>query len=271
MPNDSFRSDADELLAIARGLKTRVKSGELFGEEEFSVVRSAAPADLPASPPPALERCLAPVPSAPSEGDPAAGLAALCGEYENCRDCRLGDTRKKFVFGVGSPRPRALFIGEGPGFEEDRQGLPFVGKAGQLLDKILAAIGLDRTTVYIANMVKCHPMRDPSNPELRGNDRPPEPEEMAACRKILDRQIQILNPPVICVLGATAAKGLLRTEEGITRLRGRVFQFEIPGTGRKVPLIPTYHPAALLRNEALKKDVWQDMKQLRALLDSRPA
>lgn len=261
MPSD--RPDP-ELLSLISGLKSHLKTAELFGEEDFAYQRpSAAPEKAVAAP--------SVVPSPDSGGTPEERLAALNRQYENCRDCRLAETRTKFVFGMGSPRPRVLFVGEGPGYEEDRQGLPFVGKAGQLLDKIMAAIGLDRNSVYIANMVKCHPLKDPSQRELRGNDRPPEPEEMAACRKILDRQIEILDPPVICALGSTAARALLGTEDGITRLRGRVFQFEVLGKGKTVPLIPTYHPAALLRNEALKKDVWQDMKLLRTLLRPEPA
>ncbi|MBI2916067.1 MAG: uracil-DNA glycosylase [Elusimicrobia bacterium] len=182
--------------------------------------------------------------------------------------CPLGATRQKIVFGMGSIQPKALFVGEGPGYEEDRTGLPFVGKAGALLDKIMQAIGLDRESVYIANIVKCHPLRDAQNPEMRGNDRPPEPSEMESCRPILNRQIEILDPPVICALGATAAKALLRTTQGIQSLRGRVHSFQMPHSDKTIPLIPTYHPAALLRNELLKKDVWHDMKILRDILRS---
>ena len=178
----------------------------------------------------------------------------------------MGASRNKIVFGMGSLSPKVLFVGEGPGYQEDRTGLPFVGKAGELLDKILAAIGLDRTTGYIANIVKCHPMRDPKKPEMRGNDRPPEPLEIEACSPILAQQIEILRPPLICALGSPSAKTLLRTSDGITRIRGRVFDFEYPVSKKVVPLIPTYHPAALLRNEELKKDVWKDMKLLKTLI-----
>jgi DNA polymerase len=167
---------------------------------------------------------------------------------------------------MGSLDPRVLFIGEGPGYEEDRKGLPFVGRAGELLDRILAAIGLDRGQVYIANIVKCRPMKDPDQPELRGNDRPPEPAEIEACAQILEQQIEILDPPVICALGSTGAKVLLKTGEGITRLRGKVYNYQFPESGKIVPLVPTYHPAALLRNELLKKDVWRDMKLLRGII-----
>ena len=172
-----------------------------------------------------------------------------------------------------SPSPESAlpgqssFIGEGPGFEEDCRGEPFVGKAGQLLDKIIGAIGLSRETVFIANMVKCHPMKDPSDPEARGNDRPPSPEELAACRGFIERQIRAVRPAVIVALGAVAAKALLGTSEGITRLRGNWKSLRLPGSDEpEIPVLPTYHPAALLRDETLKRDVWNDMKALRDFL-----
>jgi len=190
-------------------------------------------------------------------------LDSLYLKYAHCQNCGLAKSRQKIVFGMGSLDPKILAVGEGPGYEEDRQGLPFVGKAGMLLDKILASIGLDRNTVYIANIVKCHPLQDSTQPEKRGNDRPPLPEEMEACRPILNQQIEILNPPLILCLGSTAAKNLLGVNDGVTRLRGKIYSFSSPLTQKKIPLIVTYHPAALLRNELLKKDVWQDMKLLR--------
>jgi len=159
-----------------------------------------------------------------------------------------------------------IFVGEGPGYEEDHRGEPFVGKAGQLLDKILEAIGLSRKTVYIANIVKCHPMKDPSDPEKRGNDRPPAPEEMQACCGFLDEQLRLIRPSFIVTLGASAAKKMLGTEEGITRIRGRWGEYRVPD-GPVIPLLPTFHPAALLRNPALKRDVWTDMKELRKALE----
>lgn len=193
-------------------------------------------------------------------------LDQLYKKYADCRRCPLCQTRKKIVFGMGSLQPRVLFIGEGPGYEEDRTGLPFVGKAGELLDKIFKAMGLSRDAVYITNIVKCHPLRDPSQPERRGNDRPPNFLEIESCREILEAQIEILNPPLLCALGNTAAKTLLKTEQGITQLRGQIHSFAFPQSEKTVPLIATYHPAALLRNESLKKDVWQDMKMVMKLL-----
>lgn len=184
----------------------------------------------------------------------------------DCHLCPLGNTRKKLVFGVGNPNAQVMFVGEGPGYEEDRQGEPFVGKAGQLLDKILAAIHLDRTKVYIANIVKCHPMIDPSDPEKRGNDRPPEPSEMEKCLPFLLEQIRIIQPKIIVTLGATATKALLNTTEGITRLRGKLISKNLIDGAPAISVLPTYHPAALLRNPDLKKDVWEDMKRLRSLL-----
>jgi DNA polymerase len=164
---------------------------------------------------------------------------------------------------------------------EDRQGEPFVGPAGQLLDKILASIGLSRQPlaepwmqVYIANIVKCHPMKDPSRPDLRGNDRAPNDQEMETCRPFLMKQIRIIRPRFLLALGATAAKALLRTDRGISAIRGRWFDFSPDGDGPldeplQVRLLPTYHPSALLRNPDLKKDVWQDVKALRqALLEA---
>jgi len=191
-------------------------------------------------------------------------LETLAAEIQSCRKCPLGNTRLRAVPGVGSAQAQVMFIGEGPGFEEDHRGEPFVGKSGQLLDKILAAIGLSRETVYIANIVKCHPMINPANPEARGNDRPPSPEEIAACRAYLDRQIRAIAPKVIVTLGAVPMKVLLGSpNESITRIRGQWRVYNPPEGGEPIKLLPTFHPAALLRNPDLKKDVWTDMKNLR--------
>lgn len=271
MPGDT---ESTELLSLTRGLRNAVETAQLYGEEEFSAalspasVRVSAPAHISLSAPiraPILSQFAPPSPALSAEKKKK--LEALYQKYSGCTMCPLSAGRTKIVFGVGSVDLKVLFIGEGPGFDEDKQGFPFVGKAGQLLDKIMQSIGLNRNAnAYIANVVKCHPMKDASRPDMRGNDRPPTPEEMSACREILDQQIEILDPPVICVLGASAAKAMLNTTEGITALRGRIFDFKIPVSGKTVPLLPTYHPAALLRNELLKKDVWQDMKLLRTYL-----
>ena len=242
-------------LELSQAVKKYVETEVLFGLEDFS--------QGPRHPDPPSE------PTAAASPEKERRLADLYAKYAKCMNCPLGATRNKIVFGMGALDPKVLFIGEGPGYEEDRKGLPFVGRAGELLDKMMAAIGLSRETVYIANMVKCHPMKNPGRPDLRGNDRPPEAAEMEACRNILTEQIAILDPPVICALGTTAVKALLRTAEGITRLRGKVFDFEVPGGGKAIPLLPTYHPAALLRNPELKRDAWEDLKRLRGLIVNR--
>ncbi len=187
----------------------------------------------------------------------------------DCHRCPLGDTRIKLVFGVGNPEAKVMFVGEGPGFDEDRKGDPFVGKAGQLLDKIMAAIGLDRTNVYIANIAKCHPMVDATQPDKRGNDRPPSPEEIESCRPFLIEQIKIIRPDVIVTLGGTATKALLRTTQGITALRGKFTQAVLIESEAPISVLPTFHPAALLRDPELKKSVWDDMKLLRDHISRR--
>src|ERR1044071_8986880 len=184
----------------------------------------------------------------------------------DCRLCPLCEARTKIVFGVGNPESKVMFVGEGPGFDEDRIGDPFVGKAGQLLDKIMAAIGLNRSNVYIANIVKCHPMVDPTQPEKRGNDRPPLPSEIEKCLPFLKEQIAIIQPSVIVALGSTAAKVLLRRSDGITKVRGQIFEIELIPGQPPIPVLPTFHPAALLRDETLKKPVWEDMKLLRSIM-----
>ena len=161
-----------------------------------------------------------------------------------CQACRLCKTRTQVVFGEGSLDARVVFVGEGPGREEDLQGRPFVGAAGNLLTRIIQAMKLQRESVYIANVVKCRP---PQN-------RPPEPDEIAACHGYLEAQLQTIHPKVICALGKTAAAALLETEASMSTLRGRTFEW------KGIPLIVTYHPAYLLRNPAAKKEVWADMQ-----------
>jgi DNA polymerase len=174
-------------------------------------------------------------------------LAAYCEQICNCTICRLHEGRNKFVFGVGNPAAEVMFVGEGPGHDEDIKGEPFVGRAGQLLDKILAAIKFDRTQVYIANIVKCRPP----------NNRDPQPDEMSECLPYLKKQIEIINPRFICCLGRIAAQALLGVTTPLGKMRGRFMDFE----GRK--LMVTYHPAALLRFPQYKRDVWEDVQMLR--------
>ncbi len=173
-----------------------------------------------------------------------AALDQLEDEFKACRLCVLHETRTQIVFGAGNPDAQLLFVGEAPGFEEDRQGEPFVGAAGQLLTKIINAMKLKREEVYIANCLKCRPP----------NNRSPLPTEIATCRPILMRQIEIIEPKIICTLGKYATQNLLDTPESISRIRGRFFDYN------GIKLMPTFHPAYILRNPDDKKLVWQDMQ-----------
>ncbi|BAG14033.1 uracil-DNA glycosylase [Endomicrobiia bacterium] len=189
-------------------------------------------------------------------------LGELREKVSFCKKCPLGEKRLNAVFGCGSPDADLVFVGEGPGYDEDHIGKPFVGRAGQLLTKIIEAMGQARESVYIANIVKCHAMIDPSNPEKRSNDRPPTLEEMEICRPYLDMQLEIIKPKIIVTLGASSTKGLLNSIESISRIRGSVREY------KGIKLIPTFHPAALLRNQDLKKFVWEDMKKVMHYLDT---
>ncbi len=171
------------------------------------------------------------------------------GDCVRCKLCRLG--RKQIVFGVGNPDADLMFVGEAPGRDEDIQGIPFVGRAGQKLTQIIEAIGLKREQVYIANVIKCRP------PENRN----PEPDEVEQCEPFLFRQVDTIKPKVIVALGTFAARSLLKTMDPISRLRGRVFDY------RGAKLVPTFHPAFLLRNPSCRREVWEDMKKVRALLN----
>jgi uracil-DNA glycosylase family 4 len=182
----------------------------------------------------------------------AEALAAIQADIgPACSRCKLHTLgRRQIVFGVGNPNADLMFVGEAPGADEDAQGIPFVGRAGQLLTKMIAAIQLDRGEVYIANVIKCRP---PGN-------RNPEPDEIETCEPFLFQQIDAVQPRVIVALGSSAAKTLLKTQESISRLRGRVFDF------RGAKLIPTFHPSFLLRSPDRKRDAWEDLKKARALL-----
>jgi len=171
-------------------------------------------------------------------------------ELGDCKRCKLHRGRKTIVFGEGNERATLMLIGEGPGYDEDVQGRPFVGRAGQLLTKILQSINLQREEVYIANIIKCRP---PQN-------RNPEPDEIQSCSPFLMKQIQVIQPKIICALGAFSAQTLLKTDVKITALRGKFYDLE----GIKV--IPTYHPAFLLRNPERKREVWEDMKKIAELM-----
>lgn len=191
------------------------------------------------------------------ESERLAGVNELFGKKSNrmpllefkkcvfsCQKCALSETRRNVVFGEGNTRAKLMFVGEAPGAEEDKEARPFVGKAGELLTKIIEAMGLKREDVFIANILKCRPP----------NNRPPLPNEIAACYPYLKKQILFIKPKVICALGRFAAGTLLNTEIPISKLRGKFYNY------KDIKLMPTYHPAYLLRNPEDKKDVWKDMQ-----------
>ena len=173
-------------------------------------------------------------------------LAELEGRLQGCQLCPLCEKRQKVVFGVGNPKAELVLVGEAPGREEDEQGFPFVGEAGRLLDRILFAMKLSRQEVYICNVIKCRPP----------NNRDPEPDEIVACEQFLKQQLQAIQPKLIIALGRFAAQTLLQTNTPISRLRGHWSEYQ------GIPLMPTYHPAYLLRNPTGKHEVWADMKQV---------
>ncbi|MHC4248371.1 MAG: uracil-DNA glycosylase [Planctomycetota bacterium] len=185
------------------------------------------------------------------EAPNAERLAELAEAAGGCSRCGLAGGRTNVVFGEGDPEAKLVFVGEAPGAEEDRTGRPFVGRAGKLLTKIIEAMGYAREDVYICNVLKSRP---PGN-------RNPLPDEIAACSPFLHEQLAVIRPKAICALGGPASQTLLKTKEGITRLRGRFFWY------RGIPLMPTFHPAYLLRNPKMKKEVWEDMKTLKRFLE----
>ncbi len=236
--------------ALLRDLRAHLAwQRDSSGAEVMGTKRPSRPA-VQVQPPPA--------PAAVQDvgGEAAAPMAGhrtldeIRRELGDCRRCKLCAGRKQIVFGSGNPRARLVFVGEGPGAEEDAQGLPFVGPAGQLLTKMVAAMGLRRDDVYICNVVKCRP---PGN-------RNPEPDEIAACEPFLRAQLASIGPEVVVALGKFAAQTLLREATPITRLRGQWRTYQ----GMK--LMPTFHPAYLLRNPAEKKPCWEDLKAVMAVL-----
>ncbi len=217
------------------------------------------PAPQSASPQTAAKPDLLPVPAGPSLFESFSRVAddnllKIRTDLGECTRCKLHRTRNKIVFGDGNPKAELVFVGEGPGHDEDMQGLPFVGRAGKLLTQMIEAMGLQRKDVYICNVVKCRP------PENRA----PEKDEVAECSPFLLRQIDAIAPKVIVCLGATAAKTILETDRGISQFRGQWLEFR----GRK--LMATYHPAYLLRNPSAKSEVWKDLQKVMAVLGLEP-
>ena len=228
---------------VSRDAGWRTRTSLQAADED--VTGAAMTADVPTS-----DR-VTPAAEAAGHSDAAGVLADLRTHIGVCTRCKLHTLgRSQVVFGVGNPAADLMFVGEAPGADEDAQGEPFVGRAGQLLTKIIEAIGLSRADVYIANVIKCRP---PGN-------RNPDPDEVATCKPFLLQQIDAVRPRVIVALGTFAAHALLETDVPISRLRGQVQEF------RGARLIPTFHPAFLLRSPDRKRDVWEDMKKVRALL-----
>jgi uracil-DNA glycosylase family 4 len=237
-------------LPLGQGAGVRSMPSEATGSSRSTAAHALA--SVPSAPsnrgsagePLRAPAALAALPTSASASS-AESLAVLADLVAGCHGCRLCEKRTQTVFARGNGSSGLCFVGEGPGADEDRQGEPFVGAAGQLLDRMIQAMGMVRDEVYVCNIVKCRP---PDN-------RRPEPDEMAACQPFLTRQLELLAPKVMVALGATALQGLLGTAEGILRARGRWKLYR----GR-IALMPTFHPAYLLRNPNAKRDVWQDLQ-----------
>ena len=260
-----------ELRFLTRALRAHLEwqvdtgaTGLERAPREAAPVASAAASPPLAPSPPLAAHAAARLPSVSPVSVPASvaaegptRLEVLAEVARACTRCGLCKQRKQAVFARGSGSSRLCFVGEGPGADEDAQGVPFVGKAGMLLDRMIEAMGFGRDEVYVCNVVKCRP---PDN-------RKPEPEEMAACMPFLDEQLDLIAPRVIVALGATAVQGLLGTTEGITRLRGNWKSYR-----GQIDVMPTFHPAYLLRNPAAKREVWEDLQEvLRRIGRSVPA
>ena len=256
----------DELRFLTRALRAHLEWQADTGATGLERATRAAPSVSAVA---ATEPVAAPAPIAASvatgapalssgvAGDASQRLAVLAELARACTRCGLCKQRKQAVFARGNGNSGVCFVGEGPGADEDAQGLPFVGKAGQLLDRMIEAMGFGRDDVYVCNVVKCRP---PDN-------RKPEPDEMAACMPYLSEQLELIAPRVIVALGATAVQGLLGTSEGITRMRGNWKSYR-----GQIDVMPTFHPAYLLRNPAAKREVWEDLQEvLRRIGRSVPA
>jgi DNA polymerase len=254
-----LRDEARALIGqIRTNLALRGRSGLRGVPAQRSARREAASSPAASAPPPARSAAVAAAPSiaeteeltAPKAATGTEGLAVLRQEIGDCQRCKLAPSRRNLVYGVGNPDAELVFVGEAPGADEDAQGEPFVGKAGQLLTKMIEAMGYTRQDVYICNVLKCRP---PGN-------RNPEPDEVASCEPFLKRQLAAIRPRMIVALGKFAAQCLLRDDTPITRLRGSFRSYE------GIPLMPTLHPAYLLRDPTKKKLAWEDLKAVNAAL-----
>jgi uracil-DNA glycosylase family 4 len=255
----------DELLKLTRQVKEHVswlERGNVAGVPRpapsaapatKTVAPVAAPATKTVAPAAAATKSVAPIAAPVESGRPvgAVGLQLVRDDLGECQRCKLWDKRQNIVFGVGNPDAPLVFVGEAPGSDEDRTGEPFVGAAGQLLTKMIIAMGLSREEVYICNILKCRP---PGN-------RNPEPDEIEQCEPFLKRQLAAIRPRMIVSLGKFATQCLLRSDAPISRLRGNWKTYE------GIPLMPTFHPAFLLRNPSAKREVWEDLKAVMGELD----
>jgi len=239
-----------ELLGMVRSLRAHIESDIEWGSPlSYLAIDGDEPRpELQLSPAAAAERS-----PAAGEMQPSITLESVRNEIGDCLRCPLGKSRTHIVFGEGSPDAKLVFVGEAPGADEDAQGRPFVGRAGQLLTRIISAMGFARKDVYICNILKCRP---PGN-------RNPKPDEIQACEPFLVKQLQAINPDVVCTLGTFASHTLLKTEVPITALRGRFHAYQ------GIKLMPTYHPAYLLRNPSAKKQVWEDVQVIMKLLEGK--
>ncbi|MCO5170458.1 MAG: uracil-DNA glycosylase [Planctomycetes bacterium] len=268
--SDDLLDPAAELAWIAAQARGQLELDRLLGVPAALVptLPALAPAPRPVAAPLATATPTAPTaPAPPGDEDPAAlaarrrdaeaRLDALARRMAGCTKCRLSEGRNQLVFGQGDAAAEVAFVGEGPGYHEDQEGLAFVGKAGELLTKMIKAMGLERDEVFIANVVKCRP---PGN-------RTPAPDEMGTCLPFLQEQLEIVRPKVICALGKTAAVGLglIAPDEALGRSRGRFRDW------RGTPVMITYHPAYLLRTPADKRKAWEDLQQLFPLIARRRA
>jgi len=252
MADESALPDAaDELKALCARLRAHLAWRRRCGQEDAPA--GAIPkreGSTSSAFPPAGEGPLVVAPS-PAGVSPAPSLTEVREDLGDCRRCKLAASRRNLVFGVGHPAAPIVFVGEAPGADEDRQGEPFVGAAGQLLTRMIAAMGLSRDDVYICNILKCRPPRN----------RDPEPDEVEACEPFLRRQLEAIRPRVIVALGRYAAQCLLRSRAPIGALRGHWHEYQ------GIRLMPTYHPAAVLRSDTLRRPVWDDLKLVMAEMD----
>ena len=260
--------EEDELLDISRPREEVLSPAAVHHSAGVSVnpapkmaENSTLTVDFPRA---AQPKTPAPEENPVNKADKTAALNELAEVIKSCTRCPLGATRLNAVPGEGNVNADVMFVGEGPGFDEDRQGRPFVGRAGQLLDKMILAMGLTREKVFIANIAKCHPMVDPLHPDKHGNDRAPNAQEIACCRKYIEQQIAIVCPKYVVALGGVAAKALISDASSLGALRGKFHTLHLDSVElpKPVQIIATYHPAALLRNPNWKKDAWQDLQMV---------